>query len=129
MRIILIVVTIIFALLGVILGIIYLVNGVIALGLVLLLLIPFLCWLMWISSYLFLTYLCDIKLIRNKLYSVDNDNLKVFLDDEGNSYILSRQRDSTDKNTTEQLIKLKSLLDSGAITQEEFNREKEKLLK
>ena len=81
MRILLNVVTFIFVLAGIISGIILLVNDSIALGLVMLLLVPFLSWLMWVVARLFLTYLCDIKLIRNKLYGVNNDNLKVFLEE------------------------------------------------
>ncbi len=39
----------------------------------------FLCMLLWVFSSLFLSYLCDIKLIRNKLYGESNDGLKEFL--------------------------------------------------
>lgn len=34
---------------------------------------------MWVFGRLYLSYLCDIKLIRNKLYGVGNENLDVFL--------------------------------------------------
>lgn len=43
----------------------------------------FLCWLVWIFARLYLSYLCDIKLIRNKLYGEDNDALDVFLKSKG----------------------------------------------
>ena len=39
-------------------------------------------WLSWVFSSLYLSYLADIKLIRNKLYDVKNDALKDFLDEE-----------------------------------------------
>ena len=78
-RVILNVVVWIFVLAGVISGIILLVNESTALGLVMLLLVPFMSWLMWVVARLFLTYLCDIKLIRNKLYGIDNDYLQAFL--------------------------------------------------
>ena len=42
----------------------------------------FLTWLSWVFSSLYLSYLVDIKLIRNKLYDVKNDALKDFLDEE-----------------------------------------------
>ena len=42
----------------------------------------FLTWLSWVFSSLYLSYLADIKLIRNKLYDVKNDALKEFLEEE-----------------------------------------------
>lgn len=39
------------------------------------------CWLMWVVARLFLSYLVDIKLIRNKLYDEKNTKLEVFLED------------------------------------------------
>ena len=84
-RVILNVVVWIFVLAGVISGIILLVNESTALGLVMLLLVPFMSWLMWVVARLFLTYLCDIKLIRNKLYGISNDYLKVFLNESNDS--------------------------------------------
>ncbi len=38
----------------------------------------FFCLLMWIFARLYLSYLCDIKLIRNKLYGESNEDLEVF---------------------------------------------------
>ena len=32
----------------------------------------------WLFGNLFLSFLCDVKLIRNKLYDVDNSNLNIF---------------------------------------------------
>lgn len=128
MRILLNVVTIIFVLLGVIFGIIYLANDAIALGLVFLLLIPFLCWLMWVVARLFLTYLCDIKLIRNKLYGVDNDNLKVFLGERQTPEQIAEQKRVAAQNA-EKIERLKYLRDAGVITEKEFQQAREKLLK
>lgn len=127
-RILLNIVTWIFVLAGIISGIILLVNDSIALGLVMLFLVPFLSWLMWVVARLYLTYLCDIKLIRNKLYGIENENLSVFLSAKTETHEqTSQQNSSTDK--TQALLRLKKLLDGGAITQEEFDREKEKYLK
>lgn len=39
----------------------------------------FICLLMSVFSKLLLSYFCDIKLIRNKLYGESNEKLKVFL--------------------------------------------------
>ena len=127
-RILLNVVTWIFVLAGIISGIILLVNESTALGLVMLLLVPFLSWLMWVVARLYLTYLCDIKLIRNKLYGVGNENLNVFLAAKTETDEQPIQQNS-DTDKTQTLLRLKKLLDSGAITQEEFDREKEKYLK
>ena len=176
-RVILNVVVWIFVLAGVISGIILLVNESTALGLVMLLLVPFLSWLMWVVARLFLTYLCDIKLIRNKLYGIDNDYLQAFLGGETqeereekkadtfaavyNLYqkgVLTEEEYTAQKNILlkddiehydervkeaqqeeaetrgavaneiNDLFRLKKLLDKGAITQEEFDREKKKFI-
>ena len=39
-------------------------------------------WIIWIFSKLIFSTLCDIKFIRNKLYQLDNDNLKSFIEEE-----------------------------------------------
>ena len=127
-RILLNIVTCIFVLAGIISGIILSTSGSVSIGLILMFLVPFFSWLMWVAARLYLTYLCDIKLIRNKLYGVDNDNLKVFLEEKTEIYKQPSQKNSS-TDRTEELLRLKRLLDSGAITQEEFDREKEKLLK
>ena len=123
-RIILNVVTWIFILAGIISGIILLVEEFIPLGFIMLLLIPFLSWLMWVVARLYLTYLCDIKLIRNKLYGVDNDNLKAFLE-------TKRQEnyESFDESKVDTLTSLHNLFEKGIITEEEYNNQKKALLK
>lgn len=132
-RIFLNVITWIFVIAGIVCGIVYLVNNFIVTGLLFLLLVPFLIWIMWVFARLYLTYLCDIKLIRNKLYGTENDNLKVFLEDTDDSDdekdATAQTESKTMEDITAQLLELKALLDSGAITQEEFDAEKERLLK
>lgn len=66
-------------LLGLILGILFIVNENYFSGLILLIGVPLLSLLIWLVIRLFITCLCDIKLIRNKLYDISNDNLEVFL--------------------------------------------------
>lgn len=39
-------------------------------------------WIIWIFSKLIFSTLCDIEFIRNKLYQLDNDNLKSFIEEE-----------------------------------------------
>lgn len=132
-RIFLNVITWIFVIVGIVCGIVYLVDNSIVTGLLFLLLVPFLSWIMWVFARLYLTYLCDIKLIRNKLYGTENDNLKVFLEDTDDSDdekdATAQTESKTMEDITAQLLELKALLDSGAIAQEEFDAEKERLLK
>ena len=39
-------------------------------------------WSIWIFSQLVFSTICDIKLIRNKLYGLNNDNLQSFMDED-----------------------------------------------
>ena len=127
-RIITNVVTCILAIVGIIVGIVLSALGMLEIGLPILFVVPFLSWLMWVYVRLHLSYLCDIKLIRNKLYSVDNDNLKVFLEEKLSEEEIEELK-RVEMQNTEKLIRLKSLRDSGVITEEEFQQEKEKILK
>ena len=77
---------------------------------------------------MFLTYLCDIKLIRNKLYGVDNDNLKVFLGERQTPEQIAEQKRVAAQNA-EKIERLKYLRDAGVITEKEFQQAREKLLK
>ena len=113
---------------GVIIGIVFSATGLLEVGLPILFGLPILSWIMWMYARLRLCYLCDIKLIRNKLYGVDNDNLKVFLEKKLSEEEIEELK-RVEMQNTEKLIKLKSLRDSGVITEEEFQQEKEKILK
>ncbi len=98
---------------------------------------PLVAWLMWIFGQLSLNMMCDIKLIRNKLYEEGIESFKPFLEyktraDDEEEQDEQPQTTPSAANTadvTQQLLKLKKLLDEGAITQEEFDAEKAKLLK
>ncbi len=98
---------------------------------------PLVAWLMWIFGQLSLNMMCDIKLIRNKLYEEGIESFKPFLEyktraDDEEEQDEQPQATPSAANTadvTQQLLKLKKLLDEGAITQEEFDAEKAKLLK
>lgn len=105
---------------------------------------PLVAWLMWIFGQLSLNMMCDIKLIRNKLYEEGIESFKPFLeyktsaedeeeqDEQPQAKTATPQATPSAANTadvTQQLLKLKKLLDEGAITQEEFDAEKAKLLK
>lgn len=151
-RVILNVVTWIGVIACIICGIVLSALGMIEMGLPILFVGPFACWLMWVFGRLYLSYLCDIKLIRNKLYGVGNENLDVFLKTKAERTAPAYPQDGyTGADTyrpaaqapagsgeegkpfsmeerTQKLLRLKKLLDAGAITQEEFDRQKAKLL-
>lgn len=64
--------------------------------------------------------MCDIKLIRNKLYGKDNDGLSMFLD--------SKNSSAGSVKFADELRKLKELYDAGAISEEEYNEGKKRIL-
>lgn len=145
-RTLLIVVCLIFGIGGAIAGIVLccIDEDMLAIGLPLLFCGPFFAWLMWIFGQLSLNMMCDIKLIRNKLYEESIESFKPFLeyktraddeekqDEQPQAEAATLQATPTTANTTDitqQLLQLKKLLDDGVITQEEFDREKAKLLK
>ncbi len=138
-RVLLIVVCLIFGIGGAIAGIVLccIDEDMLAIGLPLLFCGPFFAWLMWIFGQLSLNMMCDIKLIRNKLYEEGIESFKPFLEyktraDDEEEQDEQPQTTPSAANTadvTQQLLKLKKLLDEGAITQEEFDAEKAKLLK
>ena len=151
-RVILNVVTWIGVIACIVCGIVLSALGMIEMGLPILFVGPFACWLMWVFGRLYLSHLCDIKLIRNKLYGVGNENLDVFLKTKAertapaypqggytgaDTYRPAAQAPASSgeegkplsmEERTQKLLRLKKLLDAGAITQEEFDREKAKLL-
>ena len=145
-RVLLIVVCLIIAIGGIIAGALlcyHLYDGYV-IGLPLIFGLPILASLIWIFGRLFLNFLCDIKLIRNKLYEEGIESFKPFLeyktsaedeeeqDEQPQAKTATPQATPSTANTadvTQQLLKLKKLLDSGVITQEEFDVEKAKILK
>ena len=151
-RVILNVVTWIGVIACIVCGIVLSALGMLAAGLPILFVGPFACWLSWVFARLYLCYLCDVKLIRNKLYGVGNENLDVFLKTKAertapaypqggytgaDTYRPAAQAPAGSgeegkplsmEERTQKLLRLKKLLDAGAITQEEFDRQKAKLL-
>ena len=151
-RKILSVLSIILGALGVITGLILCSLEVYVAGLILMLVEPILCLIVWFVGMLVLSYLCDVKLIRNKLYGESNDYLKDFLSQKSEpktETVVPTQQDGENAQTfskqsgddgvlesyalpeydRELLHKLKCLYESGAITQEEYRQEKAKILK
>lgn len=85
------------------------------------------CWLMWVFASLYLSYLCDIKLIRNKLYGEDNDGLEVFLKshkERENAFIVSEKKAEIE----EAKLALDELLKNDMISQEEYESQKQDLI-
>ena len=126
-RIITNVVAWIFAVAGIIAGIVLSALGMLESGLPILFVVPFLSWLMWVYVRLHLSHLCDIKLIRNKLYGVDNDNLKVFLEEKFTKREL-QEIELIKTQKIEKMAKLKALRDSGVLTEKEYQNEINKIL-
>ena len=88
----------------------------------------FFCWLLWVFARLYLSYLCDIKLIRNKLYGESNNDLEVFLkakEERSNSPVMRERKEAV--NT--ELTHLQQLLNSSVITNEEYEKRKNELTK
>lgn len=100
-------------------GIIYMWLGYVAYGVIILIGGIIGGLLEWLFFKTIICCMCDIKFIRNKLYDLDNKNLSGFLYD-----------DNADKEYDDisRLVVLKKLLDKGALTQEEYETEKKKIL-
>ncbi len=104
---------------------------------------PISAFVFYVLQKVMLYMYCDIKLIRNKLYNQDNNYLKGLINYEPNAQYsaddqsveaqsVSPKCDNSNRNTilsnAARLKELKSLLDDGILTQEEFNTEKKNLL-
>ena len=84
------------------------------------------CWLGWVVARLYMSYLCDIKLIRNKLYGESNEGLEVFLkaeNERSDSPEMQEKREAVEA----ELQHLQQLLSSGVITTEEYETRKREL--
>ena len=93
-------------------------------------------WLFWVFMRLILSFLCDVKLIRNKLYGNSNDGLNVFIVgaqksayEESNTAQPRSKPNNGESDKMKLLRDLKGLYDSGAIDEEEYTRAKNDLLK
>ena len=81
------------------------------------------CWIAWIMAKLYLSYLCDIKLIRNKLYGENNNNLDVFLENynAGRDNVSEIKQDVQDIKK-QMLLFTQQLFIDGKITEEEYRK-------
>lgn len=86
------------------------------------------CFLFWVFANLLISFLCDIKLIRNKLYGINNEHLKEFLDSYEGLKTDSNE-EIENKTVSVDLAQLQILFDDGLINEEEYNRRKDELTK
>ncbi len=86
------------------------------------------CFLFWDFANLLISFLCDIKLIRNKLYGINNEHLKEFLDSYEGLKTDSNE-EIENKTVSVKLAQLQILFDDGLINEEEYNRRKDELTK
>lgn len=114
--------TIIFMVCSVVAGIAVAACGMLEIGLPILFCGPFFFWIAWLAIRLHLTHLCDIKLIRNKLYGIENSALNAFIK-ESAPHVPDEELNAF---TYEQLEKLNH---DGFISNEEFERRTRALLK
>ena len=91
-------------------------------------------WVLWVFLRLILSFFCDVKMIRNKLYEKENDYFAEYLQD-GDLLLRvggkSRKPIDLQKNAeaNEELRSLQQRLDLGDITPKEYEARKEELLK
>ncbi len=86
------------------------------------------CFLFWVFTNLLISFLCDIKLIRNKLYGINNEHLKEFLDSYEGLKTDSNE-EIENKTVSVELAQLQILFYDGLINEEEYNRRKDELTK
>lgn len=99
------------------------------------------CWLAWVGMRLLLAYMCDVKLIRNKLYELDNGSLKKLYEEDKKIKKVKEEEEEPEltpeqkekQYERDEKIKLKrermqGLLDAEIITHEEFVAEMDKYI-
>lgn len=99
------------------------------------------CWLAWVGMRLLLAYMCDVKLIRNKLYELDNGSLKKIYEEDKKIKKVKEEEEEPEltpeqkekQYERDEKIKLKrermqGLLDAEIITHEEFVAEMDKYI-
>lgn len=79
-RILILVFAIAWAIGGAVIGIVLIAIGNPASAIIVLISMPITGLSVWFFGMLTLSFLCDVKLIRNKLYEESNENLKGFLE-------------------------------------------------
>lgn len=78
------------------------------------------CFLFWVFAMLILSHIFDVKLIRNKLYGIDNSGLEDFLDADETSEEKSVENNKQNDAIELELVRLQMLVDDGEISEEEY---------
>lgn len=91
-------------------------------GLLLIFLGPLFILLQWAILKLLFSFLQDIKYIRNKLYLNDNESKN------GGENVNTTVETPYEVDQVAKIEQLKSLLDAGVITREEYDQQKKKIL-
>ena len=91
-------------------------------GLLLIFLGPLFILLQWAILKLLFSFLQDIKYIRNKLYLNDNESKN------GGENVNNTVETPYDADQVAKVEQLKSLLNAGVITQDEYEQQKTKIL-
>lgn len=91
-------------------------------GLLLIFLGPLFILLQWAILKLLFSFLQDIKYIRNKLYLNDNESKN------GGENVNTTVETPYDADQVAKVEQLKSLLNAGVITQDEYEQQKTKIL-
>ena len=100
---------------------------------------PIIAYVLWVLARVLLNLCCDVKLIRNKLYDKSNAYLEELTEEEADGQAVPDSAQKTPKQManinnevgcgyTDNLKKIEALLAEGALTQEEFDAEKKKLM-
>lgn len=128
----------------VITGIVYMTKDLVKEGIIILFFGLLGCAVFWLFLRLLLSYLCDVKLIRNRLYEQGNENLEAFLGEKPLLKKKSFQRESvTEKKYNlsskefyeqerEKIAKMRELkyrMEEGLITEEEYDLQMKEIMK
>lgn len=85
-------------------------------------------WVVWIIARLILSFMCDVKFIRNKLYDQSNNNLTAFTGDNSHANENSKASHAlTSDYIRQKQDKLDTLLYSNVINETEYKNEMNKL--
>ncbi len=97
----------------------------IANGIALLLTSIFMSGISFITFAAIISFYADVKFIRNKLYNIENENADLIWDSANSK----KWKKANPEDKYSHLLKLNDLLKVGAITEEEYNEQKNKLFK
>lgn len=86
------------------------------------------CFSSWVFWRVIFSFLCDVKVIRNKLYGENNEGLEVFLKPRSER-VGSSEIEKRNEVLREELRHLQTLMNAGVISREEYEKRKKELTK